>query len=486
MHAKLLERVAELTARVEAMAETMEERRAAHAREVAGLKARIADLEAKAGRNSSNSSQPPSQDGLGEKQRRREERKRSRVPSGRKPGGQPGHPGSQRMLVDKSEVDHFEPHFPPSCGGCGHDLPPVPDGEPRREQKWELPPVRPKVTEHQFHTVACTRCGERTTATAGPEIPQGAFGPRLEAVIAYLRGSAHLSHLEVQRVLADLFGLSISTGAVAGVSVRVSRRLAQVYEEALEAARLAPVVHADETPWYLRGVLCWLWLMATEQLKVYRIDGTRSTEAAKRLLGEALLGVLVSDRYTAYRDHPADRHQFCIPHLSRDARSLIALGGDAERFGEQLLVHLKAASREHRRFREEHHDRDLMRERLAPTVEAFVDLLVEGVEGDHPRVASFCDHLIRKAEAVFTFLDHDCPPSNNMGEQGMRRPVTWRKICLGSQSEEGFRFVERILTTVESLRAQGRNILGFLIETMEAAAQGRPPPSLLPLPGPSG
>jgi transposase len=98
------------------------------------------------------------------------------------------------------------------------------------------------------------------------------------------------------------------------------------------------------------------------------------------------------------------------------------------------------------------------------------------------RVANFCGHLLLKAESIWTFVDQDCPASNNLGEQAMRRPVTWRKICLGSQSTKGFRFVERILTTVESLRAQGRNILDFLVETMSAAAQGRAPPSLLPVP----
>ena len=479
-HADWIGRIQRLAEQYEALKQEFAAERERHAAEVAALRAEIADLKSRLGRNSSNSSRPPSQDALSEKQKRREERKRSREPTGRKQGAQPGHPGSGREFVDESEVDFVEVHFPPTCGGCGHELPQVPDGAPRREQKWEIPPVKPVITEHQFHTVACPHCGKKTTATSGPEVLRGAFGPRLEGTVGYLRGSAHLSFLEIQRVFADLFGLQISTGVLARISERLSLCLAPVYDEALGANRLAPVVHADETPWYLRGLLCWLWLLATEHLKVFRVDETRSIEAGKRLLGEALLGVLVSDRYVAYRDQPAERHQFCIPHLIRDAKGLIALGGDAKPFGEKLLACLKTASKEHRLFREEHHDRDLMRQRLQPTIDALVDLLVAGAEGEHTRVANFSGHLLMKAESIWTFVEQDCPSSNNLGEQAMRRPVTWRKICLGSQSTTGFRFVERILTTVESLRAQGRNILEFLVEAIHAAAHGLPPPSLLP------
>jgi transposase len=473
-HAKLLDQVAQLTARLDAMAEKSDERDAEHAREIAELKSKL-------GRDSSNSSRPPSQDGLGQKQTRRKERQGSREPSGRKQGAQPGHPGHRREFVDESEVDHIEVHFPPTCEGCGHDLPEILEGDPRREQKWEIPPVKPVVTEHRFHTVTCPCCGEQTTAKPGPAIPPGAFGPRVEAIVAYLRGSAHLSVSDVQRVFADLFGLDLSRGVVPRICERVSERLGAAHQEALLAVRSADVVHADETPWYLRGALAWLWLAATETLKVFRVDESRTTAAARRLLGETLLGVLVTDRYTAYRDHPAERHQFCIPHLIRDAKGLIALGGEAEHFGERLKALLKNCCWEWRRFKREHNERELMREQLRPTLDSFIDLLVEGIDGGHARVATFCAHLLKKCESVFTFLDYDCPPSNNLSEQSLRKPVLWRKICLGSQSKTGFRFVERILTAVESLRAQGRDILGFLVETMSAAAQGRAPPSLLPV-----
>jgi transposase len=159
---------------------------------------------------------------------------------------------------------------------------------------------------------------------------------------------------------------------------------------------------------------------------------------------------------------------------------MIDRGGAAKPFGEKFVALVKTALAEHRDFRLVHHDRTLMAERLRPTVEAMADLLVEGAEGEHDRVANFSAHLIMKAESMWTFLDVDCDATNNIAERSLRKPVMWRRSSLGSQSEVGCRFVERILTTVESLRAQGRSVLDFLVDTMSAASQGRAPPSLLP------
>ncbi len=196
-------------------------------------------------------------------------------------------------------------------------------------------------------------------------------------------------------------------------------------------------------------------------------------------MGEVLLAVLVTDRYVAYAAQPALRHQFCLAHLDRDGKALIARGNAAKAFGERFRALIAVAFKEYREFQEDHHDRALMRQRLRPTWAAMVALLVEGAEGAHDRVAHFCAHLIQKAESMWTFTEvPGCPPDNNLAERSLRKPVQWRKGSLGSQSEAGCRFVERILTTVETLRAQGRDVLEFLVETTRATTQngagGRP------------
>lgn len=466
-HADLLGMIQSLRAEVTAMKEM-------HAAETAALRAEIADLKAQIGRNSSNSSRPPSSDSPYAKQ------KRATTPSGKKQGGQPGHPGSQRALLDASAVKEFVPHFPPTCS-CGCPLPEVPDGDPIREQIWELPEIKPDVTEHQFHGVVCPKCKKRTVATRGPEMPKGSFGPRAEATAVYFLGAGRLSVMETKRVFADLLNFPISTGGLERIALRASNALAPAHVEALDAVLRAGVKHADETPWYLRGALIWLWLAATETLKVFHVDPRRTIDARKAFLGETVPGTLVSDRYVAYAGQPADRHQFCLAHLARDGEDLVQRGRAAKAFGVQFCASLDVLFKEWREFEDVHHDRALMRERVQPTREAITDLLVAGADGEDDRVAEFSAFLLMKGESMFTFTEVEgCPPTNNLAEQSMRKPVLWRRNCLGSQSERGCRFVERILTTVESLRAQRRDILAFLAETMSAAAQGRAPPSLLP------
>lgn len=433
---------------------------------------RIAALEDRVGRDSSNSSRPPSSDSP-------YKRSPPKAPSGRKPGGQPGHPGSTRHLLKAQDVDHFVPHWPTTCT-CGCALPQVAAGDPVRDQKWELPPVKPVVTEHQYHAVVCPKCGKTTVATPPCDVPKGAFGPRAEATAVYFMGAGRLSVMETKRVFNDLLNFPISAGGLMRIAVRTTKALEPAYAEALDAVKRAAVTHADETPWYLRGMLCWLWLAATQTLRVFHVDARRTIEAKKAFLGEVLLGTLVSDRYVAYMSQPAERHQFCLEHLKRDGQALIDRGGAAKPFGERFVALVKTALAEHREYRLVHHDRALMAQRLRPSVEAMADLLVEGADGEAGRVANFSAHLIMKAESMWTFLDVDCDATNNLGERTLRKPVMWRRNSLGSQSEVGCRFVERILTTVESLRAQGRDVLAFLVETMSAAAQGRAPPSLLP------
>ena len=137
---------------------------------VQGLENRVIELEARVRQTSRNSSRPPSSDPP-------EARPPSkRKPSGRKQGGQPGHEGHHRPLLAESEVDRVVPLLPSTCGRCGRSLPPIGDGKPVRKQVWELPPIRPSVTEYQFQGVVCPCCGERTVAMAGPDVPEGDFG----------------------------------------------------------------------------------------------------------------------------------------------------------------------------------------------------------------------------------------------------------------------------------------------------------------------
>src|ERR1039457_7000778 len=175
-------------------------------RQIADAEKQIADLERQlAGRkrNSTNSSKPPSSDGLAGEQRPRGRKHKSK----RKPGGQPGHPGHHRPLVPSAEVSATEVLLPKQCGHCGGNLPQMlgkvaTQGEPRRHQVTEVPPVKAHITEYQFPNVVCGQCGKATRATLPEEIA-GQFGPQLTALIAYWTVVCRLPRRLVEAMLAD-------------------------------------------------------------------------------------------------------------------------------------------------------------------------------------------------------------------------------------------------------------------------------------------
>src|SRR3954452_3294706 len=172
------------------------------------LEQRIADLEERLNKNSTNSSKPPSSDPPAVK------RRPPAAPSGKRRGGQPGHRRYTRALVPPEQVREGLDRKPPHCRRCGHDLAGE-DPQPLLHQVAEIPPVPPVVTEYRLHRLACPRCGTSTCGALPPGVPNGAFGPRLHAVLGLLAGGYRLGQRPIQQLACDLFGLSISLGIIA-------------------------------------------------------------------------------------------------------------------------------------------------------------------------------------------------------------------------------------------------------------------------------
>jgi len=239
--------IAEQAATIAEQAATIAEQRAM----VAGLLARVAKLEEQARRSSRNSSQPPSSDGPGAPPARK------RGPSGRSPGGQEGHDKHDRPLVPADKVHKRVVLRPERCRGC-RALLVGEDPSPRRHQVFELPRVEPIVAEYVLHSRDCA-CGVRTTGALPAGVPTGAFGPSVVAMVATLMGVYRLSKRAVPDLMRDVFGLSISVGAVVGCQKIASRALAAPVEEAKAFVVEAPIKHADETGWREARRRAWLW-----------------------------------------------------------------------------------------------------------------------------------------------------------------------------------------------------------------------------------
>jgi len=288
-------------------------------------------------RNSNNSHQPPSGDAPGSSPRSDRAAKNKRKAERRKRGGQKGRRGSHRELLPAEQVDTFVHLFPDVCLGCARSLPEIIDAAACRHQQLDLRDHRPHVTEWLRHEVQCPDCGTWTRAPYDrSEIPASAFGPCLTATVALLTGAYHLSRRKTQRLLSELFGITLSLGAVSAMEKRASAALAAAHEEALREVQYAEVKHADATTWTRAGKLMSLWTVATTAATVYRIFADGSRETIKPMFG-ALIGWLVSDRATVFRFWTMAMRQVCHAHLLRKYVGFSERDGPAGAIGRELL-----------------------------------------------------------------------------------------------------------------------------------------------------
>jgi hypothetical protein len=219
----------------------------------------IADLERQLAlrqQNSTNSSKPPSSDGLAGAARPR---------GRRKVGGQPGHPGAHRPLVAITQVDEIRPILPEQCQHCGHSLPVQLDqvqisGAPQRHQVTELPPLQPRTTEYQCHRVVCPECGQSTRATVPVEATRH-FGPQLTALIAYLTVVCRMPRRGVEALRGQGLGIQISLGSTQKCWEEASPAVAAPYQELEKQLKDEPVRNVDETGWRTNGDKRFLWAL---------------------------------------------------------------------------------------------------------------------------------------------------------------------------------------------------------------------------------
>jgi len=460
-------------------------------KENALLRAQVEELERQVNRDSRNSSQPPSQDqpkSRAERRREAREKLKQMSKSKRKPGGQPGHEGKHRQMVCSDRVDHHSTHLPEQCS-CGHRF----EGSEERvddpviHQQWELPPIRPLVFEYELLRLRCPCCGKPRLADLPAGVSWSAFAARLEAHIATLAGVYRLSRRQVRDVVQEVFNIPISVGAVDAAIMRMSAILKDPWEKLREYIQQAQLVHADETSWRLSGAQQYLWLASSALAACFRIDPHRSQAAAKELLGEPFGGFVVTDRYVGYHFLDVLQQQLCWAHVIRQLTELSQRQRAPGKLGKKLLKLARKVIRTHRRYLDELHDLDWLRDELRPLREQIQTLLEQGARGRDQRTANFCQGLLDEYDALWTFCDVDdlkVPLTNNAAERALRHAVLMRRIQGGTQSEQGNRWVERILSVRETLRLQDRRVLDYLIRAATAAHHRQPAPSVLPAGGP--
>jgi hypothetical protein len=443
---------------------------------IAELEARLAELEERVHQTSRNSSKPPSSDPPGAPPRPKS------PGSGRKAGGQAGHPGHGRALKLSPEVNHRVVARPISCERCGALLLGE-DPQPLRHQVTELPRVEPEVTEYQRHTLTCLVCGAHTQADWPPEMPSGRFGPRAQATVGYVTGRLGVSQRDAEELLETVFHLDLGLGTLPALEQAVSAAVAQPVAEAHTALQTEPVANVDETHWPERVHRGWLWVATTPLVTVFQVLATRGTEGAKELLGETFPGIVGSDRWGGYNWLDPQRRQLCWAHLKRDFQAFVERGGEAERIGQALLTCVAQIFGEWQRLQDGRLSRGDFQVALQPIQSQVGELLRQGAQLSNEKTGRTCAKILKWEVALWTFVRVEgVEPTNNGAERAIRRAVLWRRRSFGTQSTGGSRFVERILTVVTTLRQQHRDVLAYLTEACAAANRGDSPPSLLPKP----
>jgi transposase len=448
--------------------------------QVERLTATVAQLQeqlARARKDSSTSSKPPSSDLV----------KPAKAPPAdgqahRRPGGQPGHPPHQRQLFPPELVNGGSyTHRLDLCPTCGHGLQAI-GAAPRLVQQLDIEPTPIRIEEHRALAGYCSHCQRLRYAPLPAVIEQGGLvGPRLTALIAYLKGACHASYSTIRKFLRDALHVTLSRGQLAKVIGKVSQALDQPYQELLDRLPAEARLNVDETGHPDRGERWWTWCFRAGLYTLFKIDPTRSGDVLLEVLGEEFDGVLGCDYFSAYRRYLRECGvvvQFCLAHLIRDVKFLTTLPGAGDRaYGERLRAALRAL------FGVIHRHGELSARAFRSHLVAARDEVLWQATHDVPP-GQHSRNLAKRFEehgaAYFEFVTTPgVEPTNNLAEQAIRFVVIDRHVTQGTRGAAGRRWCERIWTVLASCNQQGRSVFEYLVAAVEASFAGAAAPSLL-------
>ena len=453
------------------------------------LEERLTRLEAQTRRDSRTSSRPPSMDPPKTRaQRRAEARAKAkelmrREGEQRKAGGQPGHRGAGRELRPEDQVDEIVDHYPEACGGCGRRFDAEqrrPGGRFGRHQVCELPPISVIVTEHRTRQLRCGHCRARTSARLPQLLASSAFGLRLQAAVVTLTARHRISRRGICELACDLFGVTVSTGAVDAICQRASDALAGPHCQLQDWVLDQNAVHVDETGWRTRGEGRALWTASTPEATFLQIAEHCNRDQFNALVGP-YAGIVVSDRWNGYSHLDPSQRQVCWSHLQRDFRRHADGLAEQKTFGEHGVELTRRVFAAWRAYQHEHHDRRKLQAQIAP-IQTELRALLEQASPKKARNRwhrQFANNLLKIWPALWTFASVDgVQPTNNPAERALRAPVIHRKVSLGTQSNNGERFAERALSAAATCRQQRRSLFTYLSELITAHTRGDPFPAL--------
>jgi transposase len=287
----------------------------------------------------------------------------------------------------------------------------------------------------------------------------------------------------VQALLEDLFGVAWGLGTIATLEQATPQAVAEAVAEARASVQTQPAASADETGWREGQQRAWLWTAVTTGGTGFVVRLSRRAKVAQALVGEQFGGWLATDRWRAYTWYPTWRRQLGWAHLLRDIEAMIQRGGRAAESGEALHTQTRQMCHWWHRVRDGTLTHASFKTYMQPIWREVARRLEAGQTCGAPKTAGTCRQILKLRQALWTFVRHQgVEPTNNTAERAIRPGVLWRKGSFGTQSADGSRFVEALMTVVTTLKQQHRHVLDYLTVACQAALCGEPAPSLLPTP----
>jgi hypothetical protein len=395
--------------------------------------------------------------------------RRKRKQYRRKPGRKPGHPGASQSTPDHIDEEIFERLTGcPCCGGDVHDV------HDHEQFVVDLPRIEAHVKRIVTQSGHCARCRKRVRSTHPDQVSSAAgaarvaLGPNALGLAADLKHRYGMAYRDVAELLGAYFGIRITHGALVQSSVRLARLGKQTYSALIASARASPVVHTDDTGWRIDGDSAWLWVFATAEITLYRIDRSRGAGVVEQILGPDFEGCLVSDGLPALDSLDMWRAQ-CLGHLIVRCAELIATPGAVGVWYPlaimRALQHVIALRKR--------------RDELAAStyagycrdIERRIDRLLSCTSSipDYERLRR---HMAKHREQLLVCLyEPAVEPTNNLAERELRGAVVIRKLGGCNRSDQHADAHAVIASVAQTAHRQGATMTDFVTRWLRPDAR---------------